>query len=206
MTSRGVPGGGSSQPPYPSVGLPPQQGQPPPGMAPYPTTGMPPQQGAAYGQQYGHQGPHPGQPPVQQGAPPGAHGAPSYSGPPGHGGPPPGPGYYGQQPFHRPVQPPPPIGGGGGTAPPPPPIGATGGAQVGRGRTDDKRAAAEAAFRRADTDGSGQLDAREFIRMLQGLGTGLSEADCMAIFGIADRDGDWSITRDEFLHLYAANF
>ncbi|GAA2850924.1 EF-hand domain-containing protein [Nonomuraea rubra] len=64
------------------------------------------------------------------------------------------------------------------------------------------REAAEAEFRRFDTDGDGLLTADEIRKANEALGgQGASESEVEAFIGSADSDGDGMIKLDEFVAL-----
>ncbi|MGW0803201.1 EF-hand domain-containing protein [Nonomuraea sp. NPDC002799] len=64
------------------------------------------------------------------------------------------------------------------------------------------REAAEAEFRRFDTDGDGLLTAAEIRQANEALGgQGASEAEIEAFIQSADRDGDGTVGLDEFVGL-----
>jgi Ca2+-binding EF-hand superfamily protein len=55
----------------------------------------------------------------------------------------------------------------------------------------------ERAFARADADGSGGIDKAEFGKLLDALGSDMSERDRELGFALIDEDEDGSITCDE---------
>ncbi|MEV4564735.1 EF-hand domain-containing protein [Nonomuraea sp. NPDC049419] len=64
------------------------------------------------------------------------------------------------------------------------------------------REAAEAEFRRFDTDGDGLLTAEEIRKANEALGgQGASESEIEAFVSSADSDGDGSIKLEEFIAL-----
>ncbi|GAA3144423.1 MULTISPECIES: EF-hand domain-containing protein [Nonomuraea] len=64
------------------------------------------------------------------------------------------------------------------------------------------REAAEAEFRRFDTDGDGLLTAEEIRKANEALGgQGASESEIEAFISSADSDGDGSIKLEEFIAL-----
>ena len=88
----------------------------------------------------------------------------------------------------------------------------------------DKKAAAQRAFREEDTDRSGFVDRSEFWRALRRLDPAISwvlsvidgemkrlmrltvQEDSCCIFGIVDGNGNGQISETEFISYYTANF
>ena len=92
---------------------------------------------------------------------------------------------------------------GGGQAPPALPKLPTREAVKRASSSSSARAASEAAFRRADTDGSGGLDQREVQQRLQDFGLdGVSQEYITGIFSAFDMNGDGVIDAQEFEKLH----
>ena len=54
------------------------------------------------------------------------------------------------------------------------------------------------AFRNADADGSGELDAEEFRQAIKAMNCGLGDKDADALFQLADSDGSGTLGINEF--------
>ncbi len=70
----------------------------------------------------------------------------------------------------------------------------------------EKREAAQRAFHMYDTDRSGAIDVNEFANALNYLGLGISLDDAAAIVCVIDTDGNGTVSMNEFIEHYIANY